>query len=362
MVIRSEVEQIGSTDLLQFRNNTAVPPEKLDENFSTIRAAVNTAIQFIVDKLVARDEAATFTADMTFDEILANTISSVLANGDIVLNTGTGSTYKNTVSPANKILTQGETQTLLNTASGTVPMTGATAGAAGVAGLVPAPAAGEDDEFLRGDGTFVAMEPGTISNLAANTVITRAAGTTGVAGTTALAASQLLGRGASGDIAAIALGTGLSMSGATLNPRETVFKSMSSTTVATTTTYGPISAMSSALTSGREYKYTFIGSFTINNSTGIKLRVQAGSPAGTAAITLLPINGTLGAPSMVGGLMSTTAPELNTVPGTTGNYVVIAQGQFQAAQVGFDIEVALSSGSGSLSVQSGARLAIQQVS
>ena len=33
-------------------------------------------------------------------------------------------------------------------------MTGATASAAGAKGLVPAPAAGEDDEFLRGDGTW----------------------------------------------------------------------------------------------------------------------------------------------------------------------------------------------------------------
>jgi hypothetical protein len=33
-------------------------------------------------------------------------------------------------------------------------MTGATSSAAGKAGLVPAPAAGEEDEFLRGDGTW----------------------------------------------------------------------------------------------------------------------------------------------------------------------------------------------------------------
>lgn len=52
---------------------------------------------------------------------------------------------------------------------------------------------------------------------AGNVVLTRAASTSGDYGETALGASQLLGRGSTGDVAAIALGTGLSMSGATLS-------------------------------------------------------------------------------------------------------------------------------------------------
>ena len=35
-------------------------------------------------------------------------------------------------------------------------MTGATADAAGTSGLVPAPAAGEQDKYLRGDGVWAA--------------------------------------------------------------------------------------------------------------------------------------------------------------------------------------------------------------
>ena len=56
-----------------------------------------------------------------------------------------------------------------------------------------------------------------IQNVTANSVLARAAGTDGDVSAVALSASQLLGRGATGDVAAITLGSGLSMSGATLS-------------------------------------------------------------------------------------------------------------------------------------------------
>lgn len=60
--------------------------------------------------------------------------------------------------------------------------------------------------------TFAKMQ-----NLTANTVLARAANSTGVVSAVALAASRLLGRGSTGDIAAITPGADLLMSGATLS-------------------------------------------------------------------------------------------------------------------------------------------------
>lgn len=65
--------------------------------------------------------------------------------------------------------------------------------------------------------TNAAVTYAKMQNVAAESVLCRANTVAGTVGEVALAASQLLGRGATGDVAAITLGSGLSMTGTTLN-------------------------------------------------------------------------------------------------------------------------------------------------
>jgi hypothetical protein len=81
-----------------------------------------------------------------------------------------------------------------------------------------------------------------IQNVAANSVLARAAATSGAVSAVALSASQLFGRGSTGDLAPIILGTNLSMSGTTLN--------VSAGGTGKQTVFIPASAMFQRITSG----------------------------------------------------------------------------------------------------------------
>ena len=85
--------------------------------------------------------------------------------------------------------------------------------------------AGTSKLNLSGSATIYVTETGLepkatfaqLRNQTANSVLARAAATTGAVSGVALSASQLIGRGSTGDVAAISVGTGLSFSGTTLN-------------------------------------------------------------------------------------------------------------------------------------------------
>lgn len=81
------------------------------------------------------------------------------------------------------------------------------------------------DITVSGGGGALTIDNDTVTfakmqNVAANSVLARAANSSGDVSEVALGASELLGRGSTGDVAAIALGSGLSMTGTTLEAIE----------------------------------------------------------------------------------------------------------------------------------------------
>lgn len=98
-----------------------------------------------------------------------------------------------------KIATQSQWEDLANIVKGKAPnttMTGATSGAAGTTGLVPAPAAGDNTKFLKGDGTWAEAGgggDGTITEVQANGTSVATSGVANIpaASTSAYGVTQL---------------------------------------------------------------------------------------------------------------------------------------------------------------------------
>lgn len=108
---------------------------------------------------------------------------------------------------------------------------------AGVAGTTKVTLSGNATVFIAEQATEAQAVYDLLENLAANSVLARADAAAGAPSGVALSASQLLGRGSTGNVAPISLGTNLSMSGTTMDTTGVATLSGNNTFTAATNTF-----------------------------------------------------------------------------------------------------------------------------
>lgn len=198
---------------------------------------------------------------------------------------------------------------------------------------------------------------------AGNVVLARAATTTGDYSEVALAASNLLGRGTTGNVTAITLGTGLSMSGQTLNATVSgdpwTYYKRSSDFNGTSTSFE-----SSGLTAGSllaNTYYEFEATFEAHVSSGSFNLALVWPSNVTGAAVIQTVNGTT--ISSVGGSSGATLTTAN-INSTTPVPVRVMGYAFSGATVptgSLDIQIKTTSGSATHTVGQGGFLKIRSI-
>ena len=250
----------------------------------------------------------------------------------------------------------------------------------GDAGLAPASGGGTSN-FLRADGTWAAPPGSGVSdgdkgditvsasgatwtidndvvtfakmqNIAANSVPARAASSSGDLSEVALSASQLLGRGSTGDVAAITLGTGLSMSGATLSSTASGSPAGSDTQI----------QYNNSGSFGASAKFAWNDStrtLTLNDgsgSTGSTIKIPDQGTSNTVGQPLT-VTGALGNGSGNGGSITVTGGQGGASNGAGGS-ISITSGAGQSAGSGGNLSLAAgasnSNSGGSITITAGA--------
>lgn len=146
-----------ATDLTTVNDGETVEAAVENSNNTTMINPLIVAMNWIIDQGLQAGVESIATALQRFQGgIQVDQVDSETTGGDITIETTSSGKLKygsGTVAKS-EVITVGNYSTLVGDPAGVVDMTGASASVAGAAGLVPQPAAGDNDAFLRGDATW----------------------------------------------------------------------------------------------------------------------------------------------------------------------------------------------------------------
>ena len=147
---------LNGTKCIYYKNSANNECLMLGKLSSNVQGFGHIAVGYVQDtlKLIGKNARPTYTP-------MSGTESDIALSSDIpTVNDSTISFTVNGVSAGSITTNQSSGSTIALTDTQYSVMTGASAGSAGASGLVPQPAAGDNEKFLRGDGTWQTVSGG----------------------------------------------------------------------------------------------------------------------------------------------------------------------------------------------------------